>query len=120
MDKRNWMQWMLSSSDKRPRGRKSKSGPADKNLKWAGFLAVFLVGCVVVADAQQPKKIYRIGYLSPSDPATDSAGAEAIRLALRELGYVDGRNITIEYRYAGGGEARSVRSDWNRVGPSQG
>ena len=41
------------------------------------------------------------------DPATDSARAEGIRLALRELGYIEGQNIAIEYRY-GEGEARSV------------
>ena len=54
------------------------------------------------AHAQQPKKIPRIGYLSSFDPATDSAGTEAIRFALRELGYVEGQNIVTEYRYAEG------------------
>ena len=51
------------------------------------------------AQAQQPKKVPRIGYLSNSDPATESARAEAIRLALRKLGYIEGQNIAIEYRY---------------------
>ena len=54
------------------------------------------------ASAQQPKKVARIGYLSPFDPATESAPAESIRLALRELGYIEGQNIAIEYRYAEG------------------
>ena len=54
------------------------------------------------AEAQQPKKVPRIGYLSPADPASESARAEAIRLALRELGYIEGQNIAIEYRYAEG------------------
>ena len=54
------------------------------------------------ASAQQPKKVSRIGYLSPVDPASDSARAEGIRLALRELGYIEGQNIAIEYRYAEG------------------
>jgi putative tryptophan/tyrosine transport system substrate-binding protein len=54
------------------------------------------------ASAQQPKKVPRIGYLSSFDPATESAGSEAIRLALRELGYIDGQNIATEYRYAEG------------------
>ena len=54
------------------------------------------------ATAQQPKKVPRIGYLSSTDPATESARAEAIRLALRELGYIEGQNIAIEYRYAEG------------------
>ena len=54
------------------------------------------------ASAQQPKKVPRIGYLSSRDPASESARAEAIRLALRELGYIEGQNIAIEYRYAEG------------------
>ena len=58
--------------------------------------------CGAVAEAQQPKKVSRIGYLSRRDAATDSARAEAIRLALRELGYIEGQNIAIEYRYAEG------------------
>ena len=54
------------------------------------------------ARAQQPKKIPRIGYLSSADAARDSARYEAIRLALRELGYIEGQSIAIEYRYAEG------------------
>ena len=54
------------------------------------------------ARAQQPKKIWRIGYLSPSDPASESARFEAIRLALRERGHIEGQNIAVEYRYAEG------------------
>src|SRR5262250_2164931 len=54
------------------------------------------------AEAQQPKKVPRIGYLSSADAATDSARAEGIRLALRKLGYIEGQNIAIEYRYAEG------------------
>ncbi len=56
----------------------------------------------VTAEAQQPKKVPRLGYLSPRDAATDSTRFEAIRLALRELGYIEGQNIAIEYRYAEG------------------
>jgi putative ABC transport system substrate-binding protein len=59
------------------------------------------------ADAQQPKKVPRIGYLSTSDPATDSTRSEAIRLALRERGYIEGQNIAIEYRYAEGKRNRA-------------
>jgi putative ABC transport system substrate-binding protein len=54
------------------------------------------------AQAQQPKKIFRIGYLSSFDPATESTRAKGIRLALRDLGYIEGQNIAIEYRYAEG------------------
>ncbi|MGH7929912.1 MAG: ABC transporter substrate-binding protein, partial [Candidatus Binatia bacterium] len=58
--------------------------------------------CGAVALAQQPKKVPRIGYLSSSDPARESARSEAIRLALRELGYIEGENVAIEYRYTEG------------------
>ena len=58
------------------------------------------------AEAQQPKKVIRVGYLSTFDTATDSTRFEAIRLALRELGYIEGQNIVIEHRY---GEGRTDR-----------
>jgi putative ABC transport system substrate-binding protein len=54
------------------------------------------------ASGQQPKKVIRIGYLSSQDPAFESARAAGIRQALRELGYVEGQNIAIEYRYSEG------------------
>src|SRR5215468_12457439 len=65
-------------------------------------LGAMLFALCQSAEAQQPKKIVRIGYLSNADPATDSGRAGGIRLALRELGYIDGQNIAIEYRYAEG------------------
>ena len=68
----------------------------------AGTFAIY--GAVV--QAQQPKQVSRIGYLSSSDPARESARAEAIRLALRELGHIEGQNIAIEYRYAQGKQER--------------
>jgi ABC-type uncharacterized transport system substrate-binding protein len=65
-------------------------------------LSAMLLTLCGSARAQQPKKVYRLGYLSPVDAATDSPRAEGIRLALRELGYIEGQNIAIEYRYAEG------------------
>ena len=59
------------------------------------------------ARAQQPKKVPRIGYLSATDPASESTRAEAIRLALRERGYIEGQNIAIEYRYGEGKRDRA-------------
>ena len=50
------------------------------------LVVVVLLALGVTAEAQQPKKIPRIGYLSSIDPASESARAEAIRLALRERG----------------------------------
>ncbi len=54
------------------------------------------------AEAQQSKKVFRIGYLSSFEPASESNRSEGIRMALRELGYIEGQNIIIEYRYAEG------------------
>ena len=74
-------------------------------MKKAGvpiLVAVILLTVAVVTEAQQPTKVPRIGYLSNTDAATDSARAEGIRLALRELGYIEGQNIAVEYRYAEG------------------
>jgi putative ABC transport system substrate-binding protein len=65
-------------------------------------LCVLLFALCVSADAQQPGRIHRIGYLVSSDRATEFTRAEALRRALRELGYIEGKNITIEYRYAEG------------------
>jgi putative ABC transport system substrate-binding protein len=60
------------------------------------LLAVFLPS---VSEAQQPKKIPRIGFLSPT---SDDSRVEAFRQGLRELGYQEGQNIIIEYRWAEG------------------
>src|SRR5215831_20696062 len=54
------------------------------------------------ADAQQPKKVQRIGLLSSGSPSSTKEGVEAFRQRLHELGYVEGQNIVIEYRYAEG------------------
>jgi putative ABC transport system substrate-binding protein len=79
-----------------------------QNPKWAAVVALVLtfVMCGAVATAQQPKKVPRIGYLSSRDPASDSARSEAVRLGLRQLGYIEGHNIAVEYRYAEGKRER--------------
>src|SRR5262244_2678139 len=65
-------------------------------------LCAMLFALCQSTEAQQPKKVPLIGYLSNADPATDSARAGGLRLALHELGYIEGQNIAIEYRYAEG------------------
>ncbi len=80
--------------------RKSKI----QNLKWAGVLSTFilLAGCVGMAEAQQTKKVPRIGILTP-DPVSARADLfEAFRQGLRELGYFEGKNIAIEVLSAEG------------------
>jgi putative tryptophan/tyrosine transport system substrate-binding protein len=66
------------------------------------LVVVILLVVGVTAEAQQAKKVTRIGYLASGDAARESTRAEAIRLALRERGYIEGQNIVTEYRYAKG------------------
>jgi putative tryptophan/tyrosine transport system substrate-binding protein len=65
-------------------------------------LCAMLFALCLPAAAQQPKKILRIGYLSNVGPSRESTRVEAIKMFLRELGYVEGQNIAFEYRYAEG------------------
>ena len=65
-------------------------------------LSAMLLTICFSAEAQQPKKVPRIGFLSGVSPSTVSARVEAFRQGLRELGYVEGKNIVIEWRYAEG------------------
>jgi putative ABC transport system substrate-binding protein len=71
-----------------------------KILVW--LLITFFVANVSVAQAQQPTKIPRIGFLFNTSPSAASARVKAFRQGLRELGYVEGKNIVIEVRYAEG------------------
>ena len=74
--------------------------------KKAGVLSILFVvvplAVAVIATAQQPKKVPRIGYLSGSYRSIVLNRTEAFRQSLRELGYVEGKNIVIEQRYAEG------------------
>src|SRR5437870_12245837 len=66
------------------------------------ILVAVLLTVAVIAEAQQPKKIPQIGYLHAASASSVAARTEAFRQGLRELGYVEGKNILIEYRYAEG------------------
>ena len=80
-----------------------RRGATKMNQKtFALVLGAILFAVCSFADAQQPKKVPRIGYLSSLEPARESDRSEPFRRALRELGYTEGQNIGIEYRYAGG------------------
>ncbi len=72
-------------------------------LKSTTVIAVALCAILVpfsfAAQAQQPKKVFRIGILSGSAPISESARFELIRQALRERGYIEAQNIVIEHRY---------------------
>jgi putative ABC transport system substrate-binding protein len=71
-----------------------------KSFFW--LLTTVLLIIAGSADAQQPKKIVRIGYLSVLSSASDAARLEAFRQGLRELGYVEEQNLAIAPRYAEG------------------
>jgi putative ABC transport system substrate-binding protein len=75
-------------------------------MKKAALLSILFVAVQlaveVIADAQQPKKVPLIGYLSNTDPASESTRSEGVRLALRERGHIEGQNIATEYRYSEG------------------
>ena len=67
------------------------------------LVAVILLAVGVTAEAQQPAKIPRVGYVSGTgDPSNPGPYVEAFRQGLRDLGYIDGKNIVIEYRVAEG------------------
>ena len=81
--------------------RKLREKSREKKSLWS-YLCAMLFALGYSASAQQSKKVPRLGYLSNVDPALESARVEAIRLALREPGYVEGQDIAIEYRSADG------------------
>jgi ABC-type uncharacterized transport system substrate-binding protein len=63
-------------------------------------LAVLLFALCSSAEAQQPKKIPRIGLLGAASAFALTSQLDAFRQGLRELGYIEGKNIVVEYRYA--------------------
>jgi putative tryptophan/tyrosine transport system substrate-binding protein len=91
-----------TSTGRREAKAMRREGEMNKRKLGSFALCALLFAPCFSAEAQQPAKIPRIGYLSNADPATDSTRTEGIRLALRELGYIEGQNIAIEYRFAEG------------------
>ena len=70
------------------------------------FALCFMLLARLPARAQHPKKIARVGYLAAVTASADAPRLEAFRQGLRELGYIEGQNIIIEYRHEGGGFER--------------
>src|SRR5437867_459179 len=77
---------------------------AIQNPKWLGLSVVAFLLAVsgAAAQAQQPAKVPRIGFLIATSQLVSSARVEAFRQGLRELGYLEGKNIVIEWRSAEG------------------
>jgi len=61
-----------------------------------------LLNAPLLAEGQQGTRVPRVGYLSPLTASVDASRSEAFRQGLRELGYIEGRNIMVEYRFADG------------------
>jgi len=67
-----------------------------------------LISCALLfalcssADAQQAKKVPRIGYLASASPSSSAGRREAFRQGLRDLGFIEGQNVAVEHRYAEG------------------
>jgi putative ABC transport system substrate-binding protein len=73
-----------------------------RKIFWVSLCALLLAASVRV-QAQQPKKIPRVGYLAAVSAAADAPRLEAFRQGLRDHGYIEGQNIPIDYRHEGGG-----------------
>jgi putative ABC transport system substrate-binding protein len=73
-----------------------------QNLKWGGLIALVVAFalCGAVASAQQPAKVLRIGFLDSGTASGSAVLVEAFRQELSKLGWIEGKNITVEYRFA--------------------
>ena len=79
-------------------------------------LCAMLLGLCGSAEAQQTTKIPQIGYLSSNSASANAARIEAFRQGLRERGYVEGKNIVIEWRYPEGKPERMTMLAGELVG----
>ena len=98
-----WLKRFLNScSDNRKCKTCTESYQRIENLKWLrlSVIAFVLVVTGVVAQAQQPSKVARLGFLGYTSASTEKDRIEAFRQGMRELGYAEGKNIVIEWRYA--------------------
>ncbi len=98
------IRFFAAQSDNLKAAPRTKSGPADKNLKLVGLVALVLAFalCSAVVGAQQPAKIPWIGYLAGSG----SGPSPAFVQGLRDLGYIEGKNIAFAFRTVEGKRER--------------
>ena len=76
-----------------------KDSNEQKNLFWL-LTTVFAVLTAPAAEAQQAAKVFRIGFLDATTAAGNAVLLEAFRQELSKLGWIEGKNITVEYRFA--------------------
>ena len=83
---------------------------ATGNSRRSGVLCVTLCAALFAlcasAEAQQTRRLFRIGFISPASSSTAGPNLEALRQGLHDLGYIDGKNIVIEARWAEGSAER--------------
>ena len=102
MNEKSWLQVLNSRSDNRQSKICTELSRSIENRKLVGCLAILLLltGWVRMAEAQQPTKILRIGFLDPSTASGSAVLVDAFRQELSKLGWIEGKNFTIEYRFA--------------------
>ena len=80
----------------------SQKRSMNRQIVILAFLVQSSVGLVIAHAQQQPTKVFRIGYLDVSTPSGSAVLLEAFRQELNKFGWIEGKNITIEYRFAEG------------------
>ena len=97
-----------SCSDNRQSKTCAEPGRSIQNLKWAGLLVIVvtLTVCGVRAEAQQPGKIFRIGFLDGSTAASSAVSLGSFWQDIRKLGWIEGKNLTVESRFTEGKNER--------------
>ena len=75
-------------------------------IKLLSLLIFVILACDHLAEAQHPNRVHRVGYLSPAASLNATASIEPFRQGLRALGYVEGQNIVIEWRFTKGDAAK--------------
>lgn len=102
MTKKTWVQSVNFRVENRKATPRTVSGP------WVGLLVIFvsLLGYVAMVRAQQAAKVWKIGVLVSTSQALDVVRADGLRQGLRDQGYEEGKNITVDYRY---GEGKTER-----------
>jgi putative ABC transport system substrate-binding protein len=104
MNEGSWLRFPNPISDNRKSKACAEPRRSIENLNLVGIVAlvVTFAMCGAVVEAQQMTKVRKIGYLSGVSPAAEAARREAFRQALRELGFIEGKTVVIEYRYSEG------------------
>jgi putative ABC transport system substrate-binding protein len=106
MEKKLWIRFL----DSYPDNRKSKTGIEQRrsipHLKFTVVIGILFLALCLPAEAQQLGKVYRIGTLEQSSSSGREHLWEAFRQGLRELGYVEGKNVVFEQRWAEGNNER--------------